>query len=127
MGQRDQGGGQVLDDPIHPFVVGNGPSVAQCHVTNLSVDKGHSRWRCAQREPFNHLGEFGWQAVRMPPVTPLAAGQPGEAIAPVLGEPPLRGSQRHIMMASHVGQRHVVFHGRLEHPIAFQCSRPLLG
>jgi hypothetical protein len=44
MGQRDQGGVQVLDDPIHPFVVGNGPFVAQRHVTHVSVDKGHRGW-----------------------------------------------------------------------------------
>jgi hypothetical protein len=31
------------------------------------------------------------------------------------------------MMTGDVGQRHVVFHAGLEHPIAFQGSRPLFG
>jgi hypothetical protein len=91
------------------------------------MDKGHSRWRCAQREPFYQLFELGLQAVWLVPVTTPATGQPGEAIAAVLGEPPLRSPQRNAMMTSHVGQRHVAFHAGLEYPIAFQGLRPLAG
>jgi hypothetical protein len=80
----------------------------------------------AEGEPFYHLCEFGWQSVRMSPVTPLATGQPGEAIASIPG-PALRGPQRNAMITGHVGQRHVVFHTGPEHPISFQCSRPLFG
>jgi hypothetical protein len=63
----------------------------------------------------------------MSPVTALAAGQSDEAIASILGEPALRGSQRNAMMTGDVGQRHVVFHAGLEDPIALQGSPPLLG
>src|SRR5712692_10399102 len=99
----------------------------QCHVTHLPVDQRHSRWGFAQGEPFNHLCEFGWQSVWMAPVTTFATSQPGEAIASILGEPALRGPQRHAVMTGDVGQRHVVFHAGLEHPIALQCSYPLVG
>jgi len=91
----------------------------------LAMDKGHSRWRCAQREPFDQLFELGVQAVWLVPVTAPATGQPDEALAAVLGQPPLRGPQRNAMMTRHVGQRYVVFHAGLEHPIAFQGSRAL--
>ena len=67
VGQRDQGRIQLLHDPIHTLVVGHGPAIAECHVPHLSVDKGHSRWRCAQGEPFDQLLELGWQAVRLVP------------------------------------------------------------
>jgi hypothetical protein len=61
------------------------------------------------------------------PATSLAMGQPGEAMASVLGKPALRGSERNAMMTGHVGQWHVVFDAGLEQAIALQCSRPLVG
>ena len=117
----------MFDDPIDPLVIGDGPAVAERDLTHLAVDQGDSGRRCAQREPFNHLGEFRGQAVELTPVAAPAAGQPGEALAPVLGEPPLRSPQWNTMLTSHMGQRHVVFHAGLKHPIAFQGSRPLVG
>src|SRR4029453_17420423 len=90
--QRDQGGIKALHDSIHPMIIGNRPSVAQRHITHLSVDKGRGRRRCAQREPFNDLGEFGVQSVWLSSVTALTTGEASKAIAPVLGEPPLHGS-----------------------------------
>src|SRR5215471_10523310 len=85
VGQGDQGGVKVLHDPIHPMIVGNRPSVAERYVTHLSVDKGHGRWRFAEREPFDDLCEVGGQSVRLSAITTRATGQPGKAIAPVLG------------------------------------------
>jgi len=101
--------------------------VTQRDVTHLAVDKGHSRGWCAQYEPFDQLFDLGVQAVGLVPITAPATTQPGEAITLVLGEPPLRGPQRNAMMTRHVGQRHVVFHAGLEHPIAFQGSCALCG
>jgi hypothetical protein len=74
VGQCDQGGVKVLHDAIHPMIIGNGPSVAQRHVTHLSMDKGHSRGRFAQSEPLDHLCESGSQAVWMSSVTAPAPG-----------------------------------------------------
>jgi len=65
--------------------------------------------------------------VGLVPITAPATAQPGEAITLVLGKPPLRGPQWNAMMTRHVGQRHVVFHAGLEHPIAFQGSCALCG
>lgn len=127
VGQGDQGGGKVLNDPIHPMIIGNRPSVAERHVTHLSVDKGHSRRRFAEREPFDYLCEVGGQSVRLSAITTLATGQSGKAIAPVLGESPLHGAQRNAAMAGDMGQRYVVFNAGLEHAISCQCSRSLFG
>jgi hypothetical protein len=77
--------------------------VAQRYITDLSVDKGRSRRRCAQREPFNDLGEFGVQSVWLSAVTTLTTGEASKAIVPVLGEPPLHGSQRNAMMTGDMG------------------------
>jgi hypothetical protein len=109
------------------MIIGNRPSVAERHVTHLSVDKGHGRRRFAEREPFDYLCEVGGQSVRLSAITTLATGQSGKAIAPVLGEPPLHGSQRNAVMAGDMGQRYVVFNAGLEHAISCQCSRSLFG
>jgi hypothetical protein len=92
----------------------------------LAVDQGDGGRRGAQREPFNDLGEFRGQAVGLAPVPARAPGEPNEALAPVLGEPPLRGPQWNAMLTRYMGQRHVVFQAGLEHPIAFQGSGALL-
>jgi hypothetical protein len=63
----------------------------------------------------------------MSSVTAPAPGQSGEAVASVLGEPPLCSPQRNGMMTGHVSQRHVVFDAGLENAVSFQCLRPLLG
>ena len=59
VGERHQGGVQVLHNAIHLIIIGHRPSVAQRNVTHLSVDKGGGRRRFAQRAPFNQMGEFG--------------------------------------------------------------------
>ena len=119
MSQGDQGRVEVCDDPIDALVVGDGPALAEGNIPHLTVDKGHGGRRGAPREPCNHLRECGWQAVWMAPVTAAATSQPGEALASVLGEPPLHRPERNAMMTRHVGQRHMVFHAGLEYPIAF--------
>jgi hypothetical protein len=78
-------------------------------------------------QPFDHLCEFGAQAVRLSAVTALATGQSGKAIVPVLGAPVLYGPQRKAMMASHMGQRHVVFNAGLGNAVSRQGWRSLLG
>jgi len=65
--------------------------------------------------------------MRLSAVTARATGQPGKAIAPVLGEPPLQGPQRYAMLAGHMRQWHVVFDGGLEKPKALERSRALCG
>jgi len=122
MGQRQQSGVKLLYDPIYPMIIGNGPSVVLCHVTDLSVDKGRSGWRFTQREPFDELSQFGGQSVRLSSVPASVPGEPGQTRAPVLGQPELQGPQRDIMMASHMGQRHPVFDAGLEQAIALQGS-----
>ena len=77
MGQRQQSGVKLLYDPIDPMIIGNGPSVVLCHVTDLSVDKGRSGWRFMQREPFDELSQFGWQSVRLSSVPASVPGEPG--------------------------------------------------
>ena len=63
------------------WIVGNGTSVAPCHVTYLSVDRGHGRGRFAQSKPFNDLFEFGLQSMRLSLVTAPAPGKSGKSIA----------------------------------------------
>jgi hypothetical protein len=56
----------------------------------LAVDEGHRRGWGAQRKAFDQLFELGVHAVGLVPIAALATAQSGEALATVLGEPPLR-------------------------------------
>ena len=52
MSQCDQGGFELLNNPIHLVVVRNRPSVAQRYIAHLSMDKSHGWRRLAQSESF---------------------------------------------------------------------------
>ena len=120
VGQGDEGGIELLDDAIDLVIIGNGPSVLPRHLTHLSVDERRGGRRFTQGEPLDDRFEFGWQSMWLSSIPARTPGEPGQTMAPVLGEPELEGAQRGALVTGHMGQWHAVFRAGLEDAIALQ-------
>jgi hypothetical protein len=127
MGEGEQGGIELLDDAIHTLVVGHWPSIALCDLPHLAVDEGDGGGRPSQGEPFNHALQLGGEAPLLPAVTASMAGEPGEALTSVMGEPALESTQRDAVVPSEVGQRNPLLQVGLEHPVALHGLGLLTG
>jgi hypothetical protein len=127
MSEGDQGGIELLDDSIHTLVVGHWPSIALCDLPHLSVDEGDGGCRPSQGESFNHALKLEGETPLLPAVTAPAAGEPGETLTPVMGEPALEGTQRDALVTSEMGQRNPLLQVGLQTPIALHGLGLLAG